>query len=171
MTDLDYLLKSHTFAATMSDESIATLRSCGASFISFERGARIVREGKDAEACFFITKGDVAIELYIRGNESRTIETVHGGELVGWSWLFAPYQGTSDATALGHVTAIRVDAARLRAKMDDDPAFGYEMMRVLANVIVSRIQAARIQLLDVYDSGAANPERPAIKSQDAQPVG
>jgi CRP/FNR family cyclic AMP-dependent transcriptional regulator len=171
MTDIDYLLKSHPFVATMSDDHIATLRSCGSSFVSFERGSKIVSEGKDADACFFITKGDVAIELYIRGNESRTIETVHGGEIVGWSWLFPPYQGTSDAVAMGHVTAIKVDAGRLRAKMDEDPAFGYEMMRILANVIASRIQASRIQLLDIYDSAEAGVERVSIRSQDAEAVG
>jgi len=171
MTDIDYLLRSHPFAATMSDEHIATLRSCGASFVSFEPGGRIVREGKDADACFFITKGDIAIELYVRGNESRTIETVHGGEIVGWSWLFPPYQGTSDAVALSPVTAIRVDAARLRAKMDEDPAFGYEMMWILANVIASRIQAARIRLLDIYDSGRAEADRVSIRSQDARATG
>jgi CRP-like cAMP-binding protein len=171
MTDIDYLLRSHPFAATMSDEHIETLRSCGASFVSFDRGSPIVREGKEADACFFITKGDVAIELFVRGNESRTVETVHGGEIVGWSWLFPPYLGTSDAVARGHVTAIRVDAERLRATMEEDPAFGYEMMRILVNVIASRIGATRLQLLDVYESGAAGLDRPTLRSQESQPIG
>ena len=168
MTDIDYLLRNHPFAATMSAEHVDTLRNCGASFVSFERGGRIVSEGKDAEACFFIIHGDVAIELYVRGAESRTIETVHGGEIVGWSWLFAPYLGTSDAVALGHVTAIRIDAERLRATMDAEPQFGYEMMLILANVMASRIAATRLRLLDIYESSA---DRATIRSQDSQPVG
>ena len=55
-----------------------------------------------------------------------------------------------DARALGPVHVVAFDAACLRGKADDDPALGYELMRRFIPVIVERLQATRVQLLDVY---------------------
>ena len=47
-----------------------------------------------------------------------------------------------------HVVAF--DAACLRGKADEDPVLGYELMRRFIPVIVERLQATRVRLLDVY---------------------
>ena len=47
-----------------------------------------------------------------------------------------------------HVVAF--DAACLRGKADADPVLGYELMRRFIPVIVERLQATRVRLLDVY---------------------
>ena len=41
-------------------------------------------------------------------------------------------------------------ASCLRGKADADPALGYELMRRFIPVIVERLQATRVQMLDVY---------------------
>ena len=46
--------------------------------------------------------------------------------------------------------AIAFDGACLRGKCDDDPALGYELMRRFAQVMVERLQATRLRLLDLY---------------------
>jgi hypothetical protein len=63
---------------------------------------------------------------------------------------FPPYRWHLDARALEHVRALAVDGACLRGKIEDDHDLGYELMRRFAGVIVSRLQATRFQLLDVY---------------------
>ncbi|MEA3501338.1 MAG: cyclic nucleotide-binding domain-containing protein [Actinomycetota bacterium] len=171
MTNLDHLFRSHPFISTLSDGHITTLEGCGAAFISFEPGEKIVREGKDTDACFFIDDGDAALELYIRGAESRTILTVHAGDIVGWSWLFPPYRGAFDAIALTHVTALRVDAALLREAMEMDKAFGYEMMKRFCDVIVTRISASRVQLADVYGLEAAHLRIQPVPARAGHSIG
>jgi len=52
------------------------------------------------------------------------------------------------------VGAISVDADCLRAKADADPAFGYLLMKRLSAVVLDRLQATRIRLLDVYGRDA-----------------
>jgi len=42
----------------------------------------------------------------------------------------------------------------VRAACDTDPALGYEFMQRFAAVMVERLQATRLQLLDVYGNGA-----------------
>ena len=46
--------------------------------------------------------------------------------------------------------AIAFDGACLRGKCDADHDLGYELLRRFAPVIVERLQATRLRLLDVY---------------------
>jgi len=48
------------------------------------------------------------------------------------------------------VLAVRMDGACLRGKCDADPRLGYELMQRFAGLMTSRLQATRLQLLDVY---------------------
>ena len=50
-----------------------------------------------------------------------TIETLHDGDLLGWSWLFPPYRTVFDARALGDVRTVAFDGACLRGKCEAGP--------------------------------------------------
>lgn len=97
-----------------------------------------------------IRRGAVAIETFVPPRHAVTIETIHEGDLLGWSWLVPPYRTVFDARALGSVGAIAFDGACLRGKCEEDPVLGQELMRRFAQVIVERLQATRLRLLDVY---------------------
>ena len=61
------------------------------------------------------------------------------------------------------VRAVAVDGACLRGKCDADPAFGYELMRRFSQVMLDRLQATRLRLLDVYGrSAVAEPAMPPL---------
>ena len=70
--------------------------------------------------------------------------------MLGWSWLFPPYRWHFGARAVDQVRAIALDGACLRRQVRDDPAFGYALPGRFAPVMVERLQATRVQLLDVY---------------------
>lgn len=171
MTDLGQRLRRHPFVATMSDDDISTLEGCGLSYLSFEAGDKLVQEGKVADACFLIDRGDVGLEMYVDRAETRTLQVVHAGELVGWSWLLPPHLGTYDATAITPVTAMRVDAPLLRETMESDRAFGYAMLVRVCQVAVSRLEAARREILDVYERGTPGPEVRPMPTGDMRRVG
>ena len=69
---------------------------------------------------------------------------------MGWSWLFPPYRWHLDAIAREPVAAVAFDAACLRAKCDEDHELGYQLMRRFAALMLGRLAATRLQLLDVY---------------------
>jgi len=48
------------------------------------------------------------------------------------------------------VRAVELDGAYLRNKCEEDPRLGYELMRGFAALAATRLQATRLQLLDVY---------------------
>jgi hypothetical protein len=96
----------------------------------------------------------VALEIHVPARGSVTIETLHDGDLLGWSWLFPPYRWSFDAKALGETSLISFDGACLRGKCESDPVLGYELMKRISQVIIDRLQATRMRLLDVYGVGA-----------------
>jgi CRP/FNR family transcriptional regulator, cyclic AMP receptor protein len=80
----------------------------------------------------------------------RNYEHPRWDEVLGWSWRFPSYRWQFDARALELTHTIALDGKCLRAKCDEDHSLGYEMVKRFARVIIERLQAARLQLLDVY---------------------
>ena len=117
---------------------------------SFEAGEYLLREGEPAAAFFVIRHGTVAIETFITARGPTTIETLHANDLLGWSWFVPPYRNAFDARALEHVSAVAFDGACLRARCAEDPVLGYALLERLTLVIVERLQATRMRLLDLY---------------------
>jgi len=122
----------------------------------FEAGEHLAREGEDADVFFAIRRGRVALEVAAPGAGTLMIETLEGGDVVGWSWLFPPHRWSFDVRAVEPVRAIAFDGACLRGKCEDDLALGYELMRRFAGVMLDRLQATRLQLLDVYGAAAVD---------------
>jgi CRP/FNR family transcriptional regulator, cyclic AMP receptor protein len=117
----------------------------------FADGAYLMMEGEPANSFFVIREGFVALQT-AGPVGAITIETLHNGDPVGWSWLFEPFLTHFDARSRGVTHAIRFDAAALRQHCAEDHELGYELMRSVNMVIVERLQATRLQLLDVYAS-------------------
>ena len=113
-------------------------------------GTYLLREGDPADRFFLIREGVVALEVHAPGARSIVIETLQAGEVVGWSWLFAPYRWQLDGRAATPCALVAFDGACLRGKCDADHELGYQLMRRFAGNLVQRLQATRLQLLDVY---------------------
>ena len=64
--------------------------------------------------------------------------------------MFPPYRWELDARALDQISAVRLDAACLRAKCEEDQRLGFELMKRLAEIMRRRMQSARMRLLDLY---------------------
>ncbi len=146
---LEPLLRDQKFFAGLEDEHLALLVGC-ASNVVFPAGTFLFREGEPAEMFFLIRDGSVALEVAAPGRGALVVQTVGVGEVAGFSWLIEPHHWEFDGRAVEHVRAIQMDGAYLRGKCDTDPCFGYELMRRFAGLASERLQAARLQLLDVY---------------------
>jgi CRP-like cAMP-binding protein len=147
-TTEDLLVDVPLFAG-MDPERVALIAGC-THHVVFHAGDVLYQEGGAAEEFYVLRHGTVAVQTYVPARGDVTIETVGPGGVVGWSWMFPPYRLHFDVRALTLVRASAIDAACLRAKCDADPALGYDMMSRLTQVLIERIQATRLRLLDVY---------------------
>jgi CRP-like cAMP-binding protein len=113
-------------------------------------GTLLLREGEPADRFFLLRRGAVALEVHVPGRGALTIETLHAGDALGLSWLFAPYRWQLDARTVEPCDLIGFDAACLRGKIETDHELGYQLMRRFTASLVDRLQATRFQLIDVY---------------------
>jgi CRP/FNR family cyclic AMP-dependent transcriptional regulator len=149
---LEDLLADVPLFEGLDDEARTLVAGCARN-VHFGAGDRIFKEGGEADVFYVVRHGSVAVEAFVPARGPVTIETIEAGEVLGWSWLFAPYRWHFDARALGLVRATRFDAACLRAKCEQDPAFGYDLILRFTQVLIERLQWTRLRLLDVYGDG------------------
>jgi CRP/FNR family transcriptional regulator, cyclic AMP receptor protein len=72
------------------------------------------------------------------------------GELLGWSPVLEQSQLTATARALAATTAVEINASQILTVCEHDPRFGFELMRRAARALAKRLNATRLQLVDVY---------------------
>jgi CRP-like cAMP-binding protein len=124
-----------------------------ASNVRFGAGEMIFRTGEEANTFYLIRHGRVALETSAAQYGSVVIRTLGEGDVLGWSWLVAPYRWRFDARAMEPVRAIALDGRCLRGRSEEDHDLGYELMKRCAQIMETTLQAARLQLLDVYGGG------------------
>lgn len=142
-------LAAHPLFAGLSPETVSFLEGCAANEV-FEAGTYVFKVGEASDRFYLIREGDVALEIQIPGRARLTVKSLHPGEVLGASWMLPPYTWRFDARALSTLRAISIDAACLRRKCDDNPALGYEVIKRFLPILADRLQAARVQLVDLY---------------------
>ena len=125
------------------------LVSRAAREVRYAKGQRLFSAGRDADACWIIHRGRIALDTFVPGRGPVVIQTVGPGELVGWSWLVPPYRWHFGATAVEATTAAKLDTLQLRALAEQDPAFGHRLTLTLFEALLQRLQATRARLLDL----------------------
>jgi len=149
MKTIEDLLGDHPFFEGLSRDHMALLSGCGKNVV-FEEGDDVFREGQAANHFYVIRHGRVSIDIRSAGRDSVRIETLEDGNVLGWSWLVPPYQWHFDAKAVLLTRAVALDAECLRGKCEADPNLGYEMYKRFSRIMMDRLMATRLQLLDLY---------------------
>jgi CRP-like cAMP-binding protein len=142
------LLAAQPFLKGFSKSQLEVLAN-NALLVEFPAGKIIFSEGLAANRFYILLEGEVALEAAAKkkGAQPDLIQTMKAGDVLGWSWLFPPYQWNFDARAVKPTTAIIFFATTLRELCERDHALGYEWMKRVTKVVIKRLQATRVQLL------------------------
>jgi CRP-like cAMP-binding protein len=146
---LDQLIIEHPFFEGMDSSACETIAGC-AKNERFDAGDYVFREGEGANKFYLIRHGSVALEIRVPGRDPIVVDTLHGGEILGWSWLVAPYKWINDARATRLVRAVSLDAACLRGKYENDHTLAYELFKRFIPVMARRMEAGRLRFIDMY---------------------
>ncbi len=145
------LLAAHPFLHGLQDDQLARL-SAWSHKSQFHAGARIFSEGGRADRFWLIRDGRISLDAHVPGRGPVVIETLGPGTVLGWSWMFPPYQWHFGATAVEPTYTVEMDGPGVRRLCDSDPELGYAVTRRFTQVVVERLQATRVRLLDLYGS-------------------
>jgi len=150
---LEAVIAEHPFLKGIEPQYIKLIAGC-ASNVRFDAGQFLFHEGEEANEFYMIRQGKVALEISAIPRAVITVQTIGEGDILGWSWLIPPYRWRFDARALEVTRAIALDGKCLRTKSEEDHDLGYELLKRFSNVITQRLEATRLQLLDVYGTHA-----------------
>jgi CRP-like cAMP-binding protein len=146
------LLNAHPFLGGMTPQQLDRIARWGHRSL-FHAGARVFSEGGKAERFWLIREGQIALDVHIPGRGDVLVETLGPGAVLGWSWLFPPHRWRFGATAVAQTLTVELDGAGVRGLCEQDPEIGSELYRRFMAVVVDRLQATRVRLLDLYDGG------------------
>jgi len=149
MRTLEGILAEHPFFSGWESRYLQLAVGC-ASNVRFNAGEFVFQEGEEANTFYLIREGRVALEVVFPGRGALTIQTLEGGEMLGWSWLIPPYSWRFDARAVETTRAIALDGKCLRGKCEEDHELGYELVKQVASSLGQRLDATRMRLLDIY---------------------
>src|SRR5579884_2899912 len=149
MQTLETILAQHPFFKGLDARYMSLITGC-ASNVRYKADEYFFHEGEAAERFYMLREGRVALETHGPQHREIVIETIETGEVLGWSWLFPPYRWHFSARAVEPIRAIRLDGVCLREKGETDHNLGYELMKRVAHILIQRLQATRLQLLDIY---------------------
>ncbi|HTJ36107.1 MAG TPA: cyclic nucleotide-binding domain-containing protein [Dactylosporangium sp.] len=147
------LMVAHPFLAGLPAEHVERL-SRWARRAPFRAGTRIFEENGRAQRFYLVRDGSVDLRTKVPGHGEVVVETIGPGSVLGWSWLFPPYRWHFSAVTTDPVLSIALDGAGVRRLCADDPELGYELTTRFMAVVVERMQATRLRLLDLYQAPA-----------------
>jgi CRP/FNR family cyclic AMP-dependent transcriptional regulator len=150
MENLEHILTEHPFFRNLDPRYLQLITGC-ASNVRFSAGQFIFREGEEANQFYLIRQGNVALEVFSPQGGPITVQTLSDGDILGWSWLFPPYRWKFDARAVNLTRAIALDGACLRKKSEEDHELALELLKRFSLIVEERLQATRLQLLNVYE--------------------
>jgi len=148
---LEALRSRNPLLAKLNDEELDFFESVSTP-AEFAPSAILFEEDAPADSFYIVSSGRVGLEMTTPGKAPIVLQTLGAGQLVGVSWLFAPYRWSWRARALAATTTLAFDAARIREECGVNRDLGFRVAAVLAEEAIKRLHGARLQLLDLYQS-------------------
>ncbi|GJF27023.1 cyclic nucleotide-binding domain-containing protein [Streptomyces flaveolus] len=116
--------------------------------VSFPEDTRIFEAGDRADRFWVIRSGAVSLTQQVTSLQRVTVASLGVGDLLGWSWLFPPYEWDFGAEAFSPVRAYEFDAAAVLALCEEDPQLGIVLVRTVAEILAHRLEATRGRLME-----------------------
>ena len=153
ISTLETVVREQPFFQGMEDRHIQLIAGCSMN-VRFDAGHVVFRAGEPADHFYLIREGLVAVQFAIPHKGPITVQTIGEGEVLGWSWLFPPHHWHFDARIQQPTHALAFDGKCLRIKCEEDHDLGYAICKRFVQIVTERLQAALLQLTDMYETRA-----------------
>ncbi|CAM5628302.1 Cyclic nucleotide-binding domain-containing protein OS=Streptomyces aurantiogriseus OX=66870 GN=GCM10010251_73380 PE=4 SV=1 [Streptomyces aurantiogriseus] len=118
--------------------------------VSFPEDTRIFEAGGTADRFWVIRSGAVSLTQQVTSIQRVTVASLGAGDLLGWSWLFPPYQWDFGAEAFSPVRAYEFEAQPVLKLFEEDAALGLSLVRIVAEILAHRLEMTRGKLMEQY---------------------
>jgi CRP-like cAMP-binding protein len=141
-------LQRHPFARELREAHIDRLVSL-ASVVHLKKDEILFREGEQNSKFYLIVEGPVALEVTLP-RRMLQVQRLGPGDGLGWSAALVGRGKYFQARALDDVEALAFEGSEVLEACQKDPEFGFNFMIRLLDVVSKRMQATRMQLVDMH---------------------
>jgi CRP/FNR family transcriptional regulator, cyclic AMP receptor protein len=143
-------LSTHEFFSGFSDDILHFLYECSYT-CEIKKGQILFRQGENADKFYLVCNGRISIQMPAIIGPNLEIQALGKEQVVGWSWLISPYKWSFQAMAEEDTVLLMFDGATILARCEQEPKFGYELLKKFAELMSMRLDAARHKMMDEWN--------------------
>jgi CRP/FNR family transcriptional regulator, cyclic AMP receptor protein len=143
-------LSNHEFFSELSDDVLKILCEYS-STRKIKKGQILFRQGEKADKFYVVRNGLISIQMPAIMGPALEIQNVGKDQVLGWSWLISPYKWNFQAKAEEDSELLEFDGTDLLARCEQEPKFGYELLKKFAGLMSVRLNAARQKMMDEWN--------------------
>jgi CRP-like cAMP-binding protein len=113
-------------------------------------GEVLFRYGDKAQHFYLIIDGTVSVEVAAIEGPALELQNLGPGAVLGWSWLIGRYAWSFQARAMTATNVIEFDGLAILARCDEDPRFGYELLKRFSALMSERLNFARQKMMEAW---------------------
>ena len=143
-------LSAHEFFSEFSDDDLKFLCECS-STREIKKGQILFLQGEHADKFYVVRSGLISIQMPAIMGPTLEIQTVDEDQVLGWSWLISPYRWNFQTKAEEDSELLQFDGVAILARCEQEPKFGYELLKKFAGLMSVRLNAARQKMMDEWN--------------------
>ncbi len=143
-------LSSHEFFSGFNDDILKFLCQCS-SMHEIKKGQILFRQGENADKFYVVRNGYISIQMPAIIGPNLEIQALGKNQVLGWSWLISPFKWSFQAMAEEDSELLMFDGVAILARCEQEPKFGYELLKKFAGLMSMRLDAARQKMMDEWN--------------------
>jgi len=143
-------LSTHVFFSGLNNDALKFLCECS-GVCEVKKGAVLFRQGENADKFYVVRNGRISIQMPAIMGPNLEIQSLGKDQVLGWSWLISPYKWTFQARAEEDSELFMFDGKAILEHCEQDPKFGYELLKKFAALMSTRLDAARHKMMDEWN--------------------
>ncbi len=139
-------LKKSDFFVGLDEKALAAIAGFTTA-VSFEANETVYERDADAPQVFEVLRGRVRQGFEVMPGTMAWFQTSEPGDLVGFDSLIPPRVHNMKAVASEKTELLAFDSDSLLGYLEANPAFGYQFMERLAQMLLQRLNNTRLQVI------------------------
>ena len=154
MPGIKSTIRNTNFFAELPDDDVELIASYGQE-TQLKRGDMLFKQDDAAKSFYIVCSGKVSVEVPALYGPPLIVQELSDGQILGWSWLIKPYKWSFSARAESDTQLIAFDGPKVLQHCEEDPAFGYRILKMFTQLMSERLAAARLQMMESWAAPGA----------------
>ena len=143
-------LSNHTFFSGLREEFVMFLGQY-VKTLEIKEGHILFQQGELADKFYIVRNGRISVQIPALMGPTLEIQSLRADQVLGWSWLISPYQWHFQAKSEEDSTLLEFDGASILARCEQEPRFGYELLKRFAALMSERLDVSRQKMMDEWN--------------------